>query len=386
MKAATEHWDKAHFDGTHRVCAPEETLRRIEPVFSRVGVTRLADLTWLDETGVPVYQAVRPDSHNLSVSQGKGLTPALAKASAAMEAIETWHAERVEPDLHLAVSEAADQMGYRLQEISPRARHHIHPALRVAWSRARRLVSGKPSLVPTEYLRLDYRVRADWSPLLFSVTSNGLASGNTYTEAALHGLYEFVERDAMARAGWRPYPRIVDLDSVDGVARGLLDQMLGTGLQVVAEALDSPVGLPVIRARIFSGFFPEVFIGSGAHSDREVALCRALTEAVQSRVTTISGVRDDLTPEAYRQAREALLGRATRMDLRELFEDSKRVLYQELPSTRLPSLADDLRLTAGRVHEVTGREPLVFDHTLPDIGIPVVRVLCPRLLFDPELV
>jgi ribosomal protein S12 methylthiotransferase accessory factor len=386
MKAATERWEKAHFDGTHRVCTPEETLRRIEPVLSKVGVTRLADLTWLDDTGIPVYQAIRPDSYTLSAAQGKGLTPALAKASAAMEAIETWHAERLGPGEHLALGEVGDGLGYRLEEMSPRPRNHINHALRIEWSPARSLVGGEPSLVPTEYLRLDERVHAGWAPPLFFVSSNGLASGNTYTEAVLHGLYEVVERDALARAGPGPYPRIVDVSSVDGVAGGLLDQMLGSGLQVAIEALDSPVGLPSVRVRIFSDVFPEVFLGAGSHLDREVALCRALTEAVQSRVTSISGVRDDLTSEPYRRAQDAIVGRSTRPDLRELFNDTERVPYQELPSVRLPSLPDDLRLVASRVHQVTGREPLVVDHTRPDMGIPVVRVVCPRLLFDPIVV
>src|SRR4051812_26986037 len=68
--------------GTHRVRPPEETLRCIEPHFRRLGITRLADLTWLDDIGIPVYQAVRPNSYTLSVAQGKGLTPLLAKVSA----------------------------------------------------------------------------------------------------------------------------------------------------------------------------------------------------------------------------------------------------------------------------------------------------------------
>ena len=61
-----------------------------------VGITRLANVTGLDRIGIPVVQAVRPNSRSLSVSQGKGVDMDSAKASAMMEAFELWHAERIE--------------------------------------------------------------------------------------------------------------------------------------------------------------------------------------------------------------------------------------------------------------------------------------------------
>ena len=79
--------------GTHRVRPPEETWEALRGVLPRVGITRVADVTGLDRIGIPVWQAVRPASRSLSVSQGKGATPAAARASAVMESIELWHAE-----------------------------------------------------------------------------------------------------------------------------------------------------------------------------------------------------------------------------------------------------------------------------------------------------
>src|SRR5690242_2091930 len=88
--------EKRFVDGTHRVCTPEETWRRIQPALAAAGVTRVADVTGLDHLGIPVFQAIRPASRNLSVSQGKGLSAAAARVSAAMEALELWHAERLD--------------------------------------------------------------------------------------------------------------------------------------------------------------------------------------------------------------------------------------------------------------------------------------------------
>ena len=43
------------------------------------------------------------------------------------------------------------------------------------------------------------------------------------------------------------------------------------------------------------------FHGSGCHPDRAIALARALTEAAQTRLTYITGIRDDLLPAEYEE-------------------------------------------------------------------------------------
>ena len=88
--------------GSHRAVPPAETVARLRPLLPLMGITRLADVTGLDRIGVPVFQAIRPLSRSVSVSQGKGLSPDAARASALMEAVETWHAERIERPLRLA--------------------------------------------------------------------------------------------------------------------------------------------------------------------------------------------------------------------------------------------------------------------------------------------
>ena len=81
--------------GTHRVVAPEKTLERLRPHMARLGITRLANVTGLDRVGIPVVMAMRPNSRSVAVSQGKGVDLDAAKASALMESVESWHAERI---------------------------------------------------------------------------------------------------------------------------------------------------------------------------------------------------------------------------------------------------------------------------------------------------
>ncbi|GAA1681267.1 YcaO-like family protein [Glycomyces endophyticus] len=370
---------KACWYGTHRALTPEETLRRIEPLFPALGITRVAEVTWLDEIGIPVYQAVRPESWTLSVSQGKGLTDDLAKISAAMESIETWHAERAAPgETVAAVADVERTCGYRVRDLPLEPRHYLRPGLRLRWTRARRLDGGGDSFLPGDLLRLDGRVRPTWTPPLFAVHSNGLASGNTFDEAALHGMYEVIERDALTRAETSG-TRFIDLDTVDGSAAEVLERLSAADVDVRVEVLPSPTGVACFRATIWSEMFPVLFAGAGAHLDRDVALCRALTEAAQSRVTEIAASRDDLTAGSYRRA---LAGRSLKPAPP---DKSATVGYDAVPSVRNASLAEDVRTVVAGVVAVTGRSPLAADHTVDEVGIPVVRVVCPGLLFDPTI-
>jgi YcaO-like protein with predicted kinase domain len=93
---------KRYLDGTHRLTDPATTLARVMPLAGRMGITRVAVLTGLDVIGIPVVAAYRPNSRSIAVHQGKGTTLAAAKASAVMEAVESYHAENITTDVRLA--------------------------------------------------------------------------------------------------------------------------------------------------------------------------------------------------------------------------------------------------------------------------------------------
>ncbi|MCP3805210.1 YcaO-like family protein [Allokutzneria sp. A3M-2-11 16] len=369
-----------------RLRSPEQTLAWLAPRLRTVGITRLADLTWLDEIGIPVYQAVRPNAWLLSVSQGKGLTRAAAKVGAAMEAIELWHAERVEPDLPEAeAGAAAPGLGYRMRDLDRSPRTCLNPALRLRWNRARRLDGSGETRVPTACLRLDGRVRPEWTPPVFAGTTNGLASGNTLDEAIRHGLTEVIERDAVARhqrSGLRP-PRL-RLDTVDGPAAGLLARFADAEVEVLVEVLDGPCGVPCFGARIFSEAFPVYSRGYGCHLDPQTALCRALTEAAQSRVTYIAGTRDDVGKPAYRQTGPFAVLRDRESAAAEAASGDERDFGSVKPlPVRSPT--EDNALMVERVLAATGVCPFVVDLTRADLEVPVARVVAPRLLFPQHL-
>ncbi|WP_346767455.1 YcaO-like family protein [Streptomyces sp. C1-2] len=53
--------------------------------------------------------------------------------------------------------------------------------------------------------------------------------------------------------------------------------------------MDSPYGLPVCVAYLWSENYPVIFAAGGCHTSPTIALTRALTEAAQSRLTAIAG-------------------------------------------------------------------------------------------------
>ncbi|GGZ21005.1 hypothetical protein GCM10010300_76060 [Streptomyces olivaceoviridis] len=375
--------DKAIVTGTHRARPAEETWEWIRPVLSRCGVTRVADVTWLDEIGIPVFQAIRPNAHTLSVSQGKGISAMLARVSAAMEAIELWHAEHPRvPTTTVTVERMEPALGYPLDALPLATRHFIGPDCRFDWYPATRIDGQGASYVPASLLRLDACVTGRWTPAAFRATSNGLASGNVLDEALLHGMYEVIERDASARARRYGTAEPVDLSTVDDApARRLLELFEAAGVHVTVRALASPFRVPTFDVTITSPAFPTPFGGAGTHLDVGVALSRALTEAAQSRATAIAGARDDIGQTPYREAHFHSVNRSPAPPVAPVGARGG-IDFTSIASVPLRSLSDETLHLAGRIESVTGRPPLYVDLTYPDIGIPVVHVVCPGTLSD----
>ena len=364
--------------GTRRAVPPTETLRRIRPVARAAGVTRLADITGLDWVGIPVYQAIRPNSRALSASQGKGLTRGQAQASALMEAIEVFHAEEIVlPSLRETVGEMRRALGYdprALNMINPRL---LHDALPLDWIPATDLWTGAPTWVPRSLCELDLRVRDQVYVPVFWTSSNGLCSGNTVAEALIHGLCEVVERDSLRRhdqARFEPERTVVPETVSSRPERQLLDRLLGAGVATQIVDMSGPTGLPCFEVWIDDPDGPGLTDGSGCHPSRSTALIRALTEAAQSRLTYIAGNRDDIPRRIYRTP----TGRPGRWAFRPSSADAQR-RFDQAPTVETIGFVEQLRDIVRRVRAQTGMSPVAVDLTRPELGIPVLFVVAPGL-------
>lgn len=372
---------KLDLGGTYRVRDAAATLAWIRPLLPEFGITRVANVTGLDRIGLPVWMAIRPNGRSLSVSQGKGITDELAQASAIMESIECHHSEHVRPPdvvaTHKALRRKHGTIGPR--DLLPGMRWKTyHDARPLAWIRGTDVATGEDVYLP------HVRVDLNWSEPhpdagLFMVTSTGLASGNTYTEALLHAVFEAIERDSEAR--WqRLRPRtqrateVVEASVTAPILRGLIDQCAAAGITVRIWDMTAEVGMPTYSCTI-SDTNPfgalDTFAGSGCHLSKEIALSRALTEAAQSRLTYIAGSRDDVFPTDY-EPPPGVHGDAPPY--------TPTLDFGARPSPPMgATLEEDLATTLAMLARAGFPRVVAVDHTKPEYGVPVIAVVVPGM-------
>ncbi len=363
---------KVYRDGTHRVRHPDDTWRIIEPRLARYGITRIADVTGLDTVGIPVALAIRPLARSLSVSQGKGQTPVLAKVSSAMESIELWHAENAYPSL-IARNAAGRQLGlpYQVVDLDLVPGSLVGESTPLDWVAAAGLISGVTTPVPLDLVCLTPPDQRRWTPFGLRRTSNGLASGNCREEAALHALYEVIERDAIRGEPWDGDPRYVDPESVtDSGCAALLARLRSAGVVFDVVHVPSRFRVPCFATRIWSDDLPITCLGFGAHLAPEVALSRAVTEAAQGRLTAISGSREDLPP-VYGRVRAGGDDRPHPVPARLSWAEVNAEFSGGYADT-----SEELARVCATVAEVVNAEPLLVDLST-EAEFSVVKVIAP---------
>src|SRR4051794_22686193 len=374
--------------GTHRAISPAETLVRVRKLMAPMGITRLGNITGLDRIGIPVAVAVRPNSHSVSVSQGKGLDREQAMASALMEACEGYHAEEIGPVRTAAYRELARRAAVADPVALPASGRDFDARAMIDWSPGWDLLRAEACWVPAELVHTDYTRDPDG---FFLAGSNGLASGNHPVEAVIAAICELVERDALAlwQAGGirRQAASTLDLASIDGPdCRLLLARYAAADTAVRVWNMTNDIAVPAFLCQIREAPGGEPgrllrFQGAGCHPDRAVALSRALTEAAQTRLTYIAGIRDDLLPAKYREPENADIADAL---LDALARQSKPVAPVGLPSLAGDDLRDDLLFLLLRIASSGVARVIAVDLTREGFDTPVVRVVIPGLEGDPR--
>jgi ribosomal protein S12 methylthiotransferase accessory factor len=250
--------------------------------------------------------------------------------------------------------------------------------------RAADVATGERALVPAELVFLPYRPHPRFRGL-FGTTSNGLSSGNTVQEATVHGLAELVERDVRSLESVKDTSRPVDLETVRGAARELVDTIRGAGLELYVRAAKNAFGVPYFFAIINDpdSYQPHLLNGGfGCHPHRSVAFVRAVSEAAQSRLVYIHGGRDDLT-----NVHERMRGWSKAKKRAFVEGVVKRAAVGE------PLAMDDVDDHRATVTTVAQAEALLLDRlvalgmhrayrvvfTRPKDDLQVVRVIVPRL-------
>jgi ribosomal protein S12 methylthiotransferase accessory factor len=377
---------KTYVTGTHRARAPVETLEVLRPHLVDAGVTRIADVTRLDNVGVPTVLAIRPNSETIACSSGKGTTLEQAVVSGAMEAFELHAAESAElPAIRRSYAELCEL--YAMPPVSrlPLSLNSVfHEKWPFHWHLGWDIVGDTEAPVPLAVIGMSRRSAIVESMGAFHVTSNGLGAGNTLLEAIASALYETIERDAFAcnyfsafRTG-KPIPVVQELSlHVFPLVNDVLDRCKRANVTVIVQDCTADTAVPTFNAIVYDRADRGIGVvhGTGAHLDPEIALLRAITEALQARLNFIAGSRDDMFRSAFRRWRGDWRYLSELLD--QTISDSPPAQLAESSAT--DSFEGDLQQLLLRLKNVGLDSVVVADLTPEAFPVSVVRVVVPGL-------
>lgn len=385
--------NKSYTWGSHRLISPAQTLTNIQPHLAAMGIARCADVTGLDRLGIPVYCVMRPTRPWLQVSNGKGISPEAAKVSALMEGIEIFHAETPGDDLHRDCLKSLSERGQNIvaPNVLPQYRQDVFfsPDFEIDWVRGESLLDKERVWLPASAV---YDCSARHSPNLYWVGTNGLASGNHLLEATLHGLYELIERDAIARLSVNGRLNLqrdcqfIDLNTVtDPCVRQLSERVRAAEFKLVLIWVKSCVPINTFWAVLLdrNPYHTSITtnIGYGTHLSPGIAATRAITEAAQSRLTFIHGARDDIKADRIYQTtsiHDRLYHYFDRIE--------SKTAWQTLSDFAKDNLLEDSDYVLRSLETAGYSQIYRIDLTRPPFEIPVVKVFVPGLKINHSLV
>ncbi|AXX31172.1 TOMM precursor leader peptide-binding protein [Actinosynnema pretiosum subsp. pretiosum] len=153
------------------------------------------------------------------------------------------------------------------------------PDVRIRWVHGWSYTRGRAVAVPEH---VAYWGRAI-GPRFVDETSNGCGTGNSLTEAVLHGLFEVAERDAFLTAWYGRVP-LPSLRSDDGLTAHVADRLEQVGYRLELYDATNDLGVPSVlslaRRVEGRGGFPCAFYAAGAGLDVEAAVRAAAAEVV----------------------------------------------------------------------------------------------------------
>lgn len=376
----------------------------------KAGVVRVGQISELIEISYPVMQSIRPNlaTHYFAGvntgSQGKGASEKQAILSSLMENIEMYCLEHREQRVIRGSFDKLSQAHVILDPSScVTARNCARPTKNeeLAWTEAYCPDLGGPILIPAESLYFpffpkDYATRA-----IFPQGSNGVAAGTCYLDATIHGLYELIERRFIAQTQTKKGFSISRITSSVGEGFGespVLARFVASLKARFRVALDmiGVEGLPSIP--VFSAIIESPAgvraQGYGCCLDFDIAVERALSEALQTLATRASGSREDQAgPQTRRENWQWAYGYspvewisgkekrpAAAMDHDYAAKAiTENVARAESGAKNFKTLREEFDILRQWIADA-GYGPIAISNlTRREIGIPTVKVLVPGL-------
>jgi len=400
-------------DGGHRTCTPQESLVRLEQFVDPIAGVVPAIQKVPNRAGMHVYVCTQTSDRSASnhranrvlgrpgAAVGKGAGDLQARVSCLAEAIERYscHHQGHHPLLHSRL----DQLGetaiapqdlllfsatqYENRNLTNEMNNGgfnwvpepFNPENDVDWSPAWSLTHSREIWLPADFCYFGYI--SDRNHDFCKADSNGCASGNTLEEAIQQGFFELVERDACALWWYNRVTRPgVALDSFDDPFFASMQNSFNqAGRELVVLDITSDLGVPTVMAiswRQSDG--GRIHLGLGCHLEARLAVSRALAELNQGAVDEFDD-KDPASVEGIDTHHARWLREATIENQPYLRPaDGPRRVATDFTNEATRDVRDDLLISIEKLR-AKGLEMIVLDHTRPDIGFPVARVVVPGL-------
>jgi thioglycine synthase len=408
-------WTK---NGTSRIIPVDKTLLNVTEIAKEIGLTRIADITFMDKLYIPNYSSVLPGTEDyIWVYSGKGPTKKHAKASAIMESIERYSSLPRSFTKKFVTGTFNDlKRSYNIihpDEVIEPLSFDFQDDMCMDYVDGFDIINKENILVPAGLVLFRYNPNSQSiiNPFAFHHT-NGLASGNVLEEAVCHALAEVIERDAISLAQLRAsaipfhiltnlsnnlqrqgYPIklvskeifrddntifpdvLIDEMDFDPVLR-LIEKFEKFNIKLIIKDITTDIKIPTFNVACVEwishdyGYLAE---GHGTHPDKRIALLRAITEVSQTRVANIHGARDDLRKIKYNDKN------TDDKNAWQFMTSKKTINFSDIITYQNEDILDDINLIVNFLKKAGLKKAIIVDLTNPNIKIPVVRALIPGL-------
>jgi YcaO-like protein with predicted kinase domain len=297
-----EESDHQSADAYLRGTSLSKTLKKVLPLCRALNITRLSDISQLDCIGLPVVSAIRPQVNDaqITATQGKGTSFRIAIVSALMEAVERYSAANYISPLELATETSLLQE--KRSFLSSKLMGMDTPMDQTSeWVTALALHNNQAILLPASDVLFPYYPKNGCIRICRPSTT-GLASGNTLLEALQSSLNEVIERDAVSKFLIEKSAGLLDQTSIlNSDIQNIIKKIEQADIDLLILDLSMHSSIPAYYVSLLSHeptLLDIACAGQGTHILPEIALKRALLEAVQSRAVAIQGGREDLIRHA----------------------------------------------------------------------------------------
>ncbi len=379
----------------YRHLSPQKTNRKLSKRTRNLcGITRVSDITGLDLIGIPTYIAIRPMAFSasplkqglISVYNGKGFTKIQAKVSAIMEAIERYSAESFDREMlissHKELKNHTEAIEPKLFNSSDEQVNNEWNTSLIEWSLGINLISNEPVAAPSVNVYFPYITPLGTKVINTFHSTTGLASGNTLLEAIIHGTLEVIERHSISPDQNDIESYSISLESIkDRRALSLIKKIKKSGITPQIKYFKNIFNIPVFEVWINDPITQDPYLicnGSGCHLIKEVALIRALSEAIQTRLTIINGTREDIEFKQELRQNEDIYKKileTTNTNYNNLSSCS----FELIDSYTNKTFKKDLSIIKRKLIKNGFKNLIIFNLTHPRLKIPVIRACIPSL-------